>query len=268
MARRARRRRSHVDGGRRRGAPRGGTHLAPRQPAARRWSSRRHCRGHSRPRSCWSSGLGLPEPPIVDERLRPGADGPIWPRRWPRAPDARRVMFVATSRTCRVPSACSPAAAAVRLRKGAIACVEFPGRPGAGSRRAGLAARSRPLRDRCASRSRPPPAAGGLRALPGRTTAILLSRNAQGGRRAANGRCPAAGVDFGEAPRDAVIRELGEETGLTGRDRRASPRWTRGRDLHRIRRRPADGASRPCQIVYRVRIIGGVLRDEPDGSSG
>jgi ADP-ribose pyrophosphatase YjhB (NUDIX family) len=73
---------------------------------------------------------------------------------------------------------------------------------------------------------------------------------------------PGGGIDFGEAPRTAVLRELAEETGYDGEvieladvsDRLFGESSEFGR-LHAIR------------IVYRVRVTGGTLRDEVDGST-
>lgn len=73
---------------------------------------------------------------------------------------------------------------------------------------------------------------------------------------------PGGGLEFGEAPAAAVLRELTEETGYVGEvvelidvsDHLFTE--TDGRDrLHAIR------------IVYDVRIVGGELRDESDGST-
>ena len=73
---------------------------------------------------------------------------------------------------------------------------------------------------------------------------------------------PGGGLDFGEPPASAVVRELAEETGYVGEvvelhdvsDHLFTE--TDGRDrLHAIR------------IVYEVQIVGGELRDEPDGST-
>jgi ADP-ribose pyrophosphatase YjhB (NUDIX family) len=73
---------------------------------------------------------------------------------------------------------------------------------------------------------------------------------------------PGGGLDFGEAPADAALRELEEETGFSGEidhllavdDRLFTS---------------ADGTERmhAIRIVYAVRLTGGALRDEPDGST-
>ena len=76
---------------------------------------------------------------------------------------------------------------------------------------------------------------------------------------------PGGGVEFGEHPETAALRELEEETGLHGRlgellcvDSVAGPvRVDEGStiEMHRIR------------FVYRAEIVGGELRDEIGGSS-
>lgn len=74
---------------------------------------------------------------------------------------------------------------------------------------------------------------------------------------------PGGGLDFGEAPARAVIRELEEETGYRGEverlldvtDRLFDEIDDHGSRLHAIR------------ILYAVRIVDGELRDEPDGST-
>lgn len=75
---------------------------------------------------------------------------------------------------------------------------------------------------------------------------------------------PGGGVDFGEHPDEAAHRELEEETGLIGEIEgvagifshvyERSP-YARGADLHFL------------GIVYRIRVTGGVLRDEIDGTT-
>ena len=72
---------------------------------------------------------------------------------------------------------------------------------------------------------------------------------------------PGGGLEFGEAPADAALRELEEETGLIGEIERLVEVDDRlyigegGDRMHAIR------------IVYAVRLVGGSLRDEPDGST-
>jgi 8-oxo-dGTP diphosphatase len=73
---------------------------------------------------------------------------------------------------------------------------------------------------------------------------------------------PGGGVDFGESPARAVIRELAEETGLAGEVVALA-------DVSDRMLTPADGDAElhAIRIMYRVRITGGELRDEPDGST-
>ena len=75
---------------------------------------------------------------------------------------------------------------------------------------------------------------------------------------------PGGGIDFGEHPDAAVIRELEEETGYVGEIEDVAgvfshvyprSRAAQGRDLHFL------------GILYHVRILGGELRDEIGGST-
>jgi 8-oxo-dGTP diphosphatase len=72
---------------------------------------------------------------------------------------------------------------------------------------------------------------------------------------------PGGGLEFGEAPADGVLRELAEETGHSGE-------VTSLLDVgDRVFDDPDGGRMHAIRIVYTVRIVGGVLRDEPDGST-
>lgn len=75
---------------------------------------------------------------------------------------------------------------------------------------------------------------------------------------------PGGGVDFGEDPAAAVIRELAEECGLRGTVERLL-------DVHSRLFDHADGPDperlHAVRILYRVRVVGGALRDETDGST-
>ena len=97
---------------------------------------------------------------------------------------------------------------------------------------------------------------------------ILLSRIAQGATAFSDGKwtLPGGGIDFGEHPAAAAVRELEEETGLIGEIESLAdvdswsaqfvdPRDDVATDFHAIR------------ILYRVRVIGGELRSEVEGSS-
>ena len=75
---------------------------------------------------------------------------------------------------------------------------------------------------------------------------------------------PGGGGDFGEHPDAAVVRELNEETGLDGEIEEiagvfshvySGSAFAGGGDLHFI------------GIVYLMRIVGGDLRDEIDGTT-
>jgi 8-oxo-dGTP diphosphatase len=75
---------------------------------------------------------------------------------------------------------------------------------------------------------------------------------------------PGGGIEFGEHPDAAAVRELEEETGLIGEIvdvagifshvyRKST--FSGGGDLHFL------------GIIYRMRIVGGELRDEVDGTT-
>lgn len=73
---------------------------------------------------------------------------------------------------------------------------------------------------------------------------------------------PGGGLDFGESPAQAALRELEEETGFAGEIDRLL-------DVDDRLFTSADGGQRmhAIRIVYAVRLVGGELRDEPDGST-
>lgn len=75
------------------------------------------------------AGLGMSGAPVVDDRLRPGADWPNFARAMASHPDARRVMFVGHEPDLSGAVGLLTGASSVRMRKGGVACVEFPGVP-------------------------------------------------------------------------------------------------------------------------------------------
>ena len=73
---------------------------------------------------------------------------------------------------------------------------------------------------------------------------------------------PGGGLEFGEPPQEAVLRELAEETGYTGE--LDGLLGVSDRVFH------GDGGTdrmHAIRILYRVRIVGGELRDETGGST-
>ncbi|MEP7041356.1 MAG: NUDIX domain-containing protein [Chloroflexota bacterium] len=210
------------------------------------------------------AGMSFPDPPTVDDRLSPGAGWGDLARAMAAHPDARRVMFVGHEPDLSAAVCLLTGAASVRLRPGGVACVEFPGipEPGAGE----LAW----LLD--------PDAYGGAAPAGTQVTRIaayalcvdegeriLLARLTYPEIKAGWWTLPGGGLDFGETPSQAVLRELTEETGLTGEieSLAGAESW--------VRRGPVLGGIaddfHAIQIIYRVGIIGGSLTNELDGST-
>lgn len=75
------------------------------------------------------AAIGCRESPVVDERLRPGADWGAMARGMADHPQAARVLFVGHEPDLSQVVAELTGAASVRMRKGALACVEFYGVP-------------------------------------------------------------------------------------------------------------------------------------------
>lgn len=97
---------------------------------------------------------------------------------------------------------------------------------------------------------------------------ILLCRITPGATRESDGHwtLPGGGLEHGEHPRDGVLRELAEETGLRGEVvellevesvAAAMPPW---------KEHPASHFH-ALQILYRVRVTGGRLRNEVGGTT-
>ena len=93
---------------------------------------------------------------------------------------------------------------------------------------------------------------------------VLLVRVAPEYPQAGRWTLPGGGLNFGEDPADGALRELTEETGLVGTitslafvDSRIAPA------------RPESGLGEwhSIRLVYRVRIVGGELRDELEEST-
>jgi 8-oxo-dGTP diphosphatase len=94
-------------------------------------------------------------------------------------------------------------------------------------------------------------------------TRLLVCRISPGIPEAGAWTLPGGGVEFGEHPDLAVLRELEEEAGLSGRVESmvAIDSW--------VVERPVSGPGPMHQvaILYRVAVTGGDLRDELDGST-
>lgn len=93
---------------------------------------------------------------------------------------------------------------------------------------------------------------------------ILLCRLAPGYGLAGHWTLPGGGLEFGEDPLEGVLRELEEETGLSGRILELTTVSSR---LVRVNGRAGPAELHSIRIVYRVEITGGILRHEINGST-
>lgn len=212
----------------------------------------------------FASGVDLPRALVEDDRLRPGAEWGDLARAMAAHPDARRLMFVGHEPDLSRSVCLLTGAASVRLRAGGIACLEFPGVPEPGGGELAW------LLDPDLYLS---PSSGGGQVTRiaayalcvDDTDRILLTRLAPSEIKPGQWTLPGGGIDFGESPAEAVLRELTEETGLTGEIVSLADvqSW--------VRRGPAAGGIgddlQAIQIIYRARVTGGKLRDEVDGST-
>lgn len=93
---------------------------------------------------------------------------------------------------------------------------------------------------------------------------ILLAHWNEGGR--SGWTLPGGGIDPGEDPVDAVVREIAEETGYA-----AEAGELLGIDSHIVpaehRFDPDAGPLHALRIVYRARVVSGSLTNELDGST-
>ena len=71
---------------------------------------------------------------------------------------------------------------------------------------------------------------------------------------------PGGGIDFGEDPADAMVREVREETGLI-----VCPLEIAGIDSFFVKEE--DRAFHGIRIIYRTEIAGGTLQHEVDGTT-
>ena len=94
--------------------------------------------------------------------------------------------------------------------------------------------------------------------------AVLLARIAPGFPDAGSWTLPGGGVEFGEHPDDAVLRELREETGLTGERGQVVAVYS-----HTYERSPTgQGASlHHLGLIYEFRVAEGDLVHEVAGST-
>lgn len=89
---------------------------------------------------------------------------------------------------------------------------------------------------------------------------VLLVRSSAQSKLAGQWFLPGGGVEWGERPEDAVVRELREETGLEVEVEGLLEVSSQIYDFY-------DEHQHALRIIYRVAVVGGVLRPEPDGTT-
>ena len=96
---------------------------------------------------------------------------------------------------------------------------------------------------------------------------ILLVRLSDITERAGWWTLPGGGINFGEHPQEAAIRELEEETGFHGRIVELLAVESHRRLLRDDPRLEGDVDYHSVQVIYRTEIVGGELRHETDEST-
>ncbi|HET9853343.1 MAG TPA: NUDIX domain-containing protein [Candidatus Limnocylindrales bacterium] len=100
-----------------------------------------------------------------------------------------------------------------------------------------------------------------------RGEAVLLCRISPMYPAAGDWTLPGGGIEFGEAPDTAVLREVEEETGLVARITGAPAILSHTGTWPATTRRPSAIAYHHVRFVYPMEIVGGSERMEVDGST-
>ena len=93
---------------------------------------------------------------------------------------------------------------------------------------------------------------------------LLVCRISAGYPAAGSWTLPGGGLEFGEHPADGVLRELAEESGLVGEILSLAAADSL---VHPAEKTHDEHDVHVIWMLYRVRIVGGGLRNEADGST-